>query len=634
MATNDQTSPPPFGKERAPVLDADNERDSIMTSGKVPSPDDSSVPDAAVASADNTINDDATVAQTLQAIEQLTSVFGFDAEVASEAVDHVGPDVTAAYNWILDRGAGEDHGGPIIPRLDCPHISLHMRVTPDMLSVDQPCSHFAEEGRVKGTGGKTGGAKDDTDAEGSCPSGENWICLECGVTRCSRYVNAHGLAHWETTREEALEGKRRGEENDGAGHCIAVSLADLSVWCYECNAYLKHPALSDITKHLEDLKFGSSEEDAQKLPDDGKESAADNAHVGDDGSDSSEDIPPGAALYGGVPVPPVMTTKLPASLEEMAKYIQSPECKSIVILAGAGMSVSSGIPDFRSAGGMYETLRPDLLTATDVERLAMEMDPTTVFEKGMFLQNPLPCLELKRSFILGTRDKTWKATLAHRFVELLHQKTGKLTRLYTQNIDGLEGQCKHLPREKVVSVHGSMDRAACELCGAEADFNEFCNDVKRCIKDISGQDPSAPSESKVIRCKTCSHPAVKPTIVLFRSSLPEEFYTLSRDDLPDADLLIIVGTSLTVAPANSLVYRVPPHALRMVVNNEPVGYRLGIQYGSESTRDFFAKGFCDEIFLDLICHLGWLSDVRNLDLPEASLNLLRNRLACMDLDED
>mmetsp|Transcript_8806 Transcript_8806/g.26384 ORF Transcript_8806/g.26384 Transcript_8806/m.26384 type:complete len:629 (-) Transcript_8806:91-1977(-) len=591
--------------------------------------------DVAVASPE--IRSDATIAQALQAVEQLTSVFGFDMEVASDAVSHVGPDVTAAYNWILDTGAGEDHGGPIIPRIDCPHISLHMRVTPDMLCIEQPCGHFREEGEGSDRGVGKGCAKDVTDAEGSCPQGENWICLECGATRCSRYVNGHALSHWEMTRELALKKKNQGVEdgNDGAGHCIAVSLADLSVWCYECNAYLKHPKLSNVTKHLENLKFGSEDEVRRPLHD-VQEKSGESGSVADDISDSSEDIPPGAALYGGVPVPPLMTIKLPTSLEGMAKFILSPECKSVVILAGAGMSVSSGIPDFRSAGGMYETLRPDLLTATDEERFAMEMDPTTVFEKGMFLQNPLPCLELKRSFILGTQANTWKATLAHRFVELLHKKTGKLTRLYTQNIDGLEGQCGNLPREKVVSVHGSMDRAACELCGAETDFNTFCDDVRSRIKDITGQDSGAPTESKPIQCKTCSQPAVKPTIVLFRSSLPEEFYTLSKEDLPGVDLLIVVGTSLTVAPANSLVYRVPPHALRMVVNNEPVGFRLGIQYGSESTRDFFAKGFCDEVFLDLMCHLGWMSDLKGIleNLPEASAELLRNRLACMDLDEE
>ena len=79
----------------------------------------------------------------------------------------------------------------------------------------------------------------------------------------------------------------------------------------------------------------------------------------------------------------------------MADFITSQKCKSIAILAGAGMSRASGISDFPSAGGTYETLRPELLMATEEEHKAMWMDPTTVFEKPMFLQNQLLCLELK-----------------------------------------------------------------------------------------------------------------------------------------------------------------------------------------------------------------------------------------------
>lgn len=85
---------------------------------------------------------------------------------------------------------------------------------------------------------------------------------------------------------------------------------------------------------------------------------------------------------------------------------------------------------------MYATLNPDLLTANDSEREAIRADPTVSLDQQLFLQNPLPMLELQREFILGTREQRWKATLAHRFVELLHCKTGKLKRLYTQNIDG------------------------------------------------------------------------------------------------------------------------------------------------------------------------------------------------------
>ena len=152
---------------------------------------------------------------------------------------------------------------------------------------------------------------------------------------------------------------------------------------------------------------------------------------------------------------PMHMPKPPTFPDEMADFLRSPLCKSIIVLAGAGMSVSSGIPDFRSAGvGLYDTLRPELLTASELEQALIEDDPTLALDKGMFLENPLPMLETKRSFILGVQEKRWKATLAHRFVELLHTKLGKLTRLYTQNIDGLELQT-NLPKEKVVPVHGT-----------------------------------------------------------------------------------------------------------------------------------------------------------------------------------
>eukprot|EP00804_Cyclotella_cryptica_P010102 CCRYP_019281-RA/>CCRYP_019281-RA protein AED:0.04 eAED:0.04 QI:0/0/0/1/0/0/2/0/450 len=305
-------------------------------------------------------------------------------------------------------------------------------------------------------------------------------------------------------------------------------------------------------------------------------------------------------------------------------------CKSIIVLAGAGMSVSSGIPDFRSAGvGLYDTLQAELLTASELERQLIAEDPTLALDKGMFLRNPLPMLELKRDFILGTQESRWKATLAHRFVEMLHTKLGKLTRLYTQNIDGLELQCKGLPKEKVVNVHGSMGRAACELCEAEVDFDEFCAKIRSSVKDITGECMDAPRESKPIVCEACGRPTVKPTIVLFRGSMPKEFHDKTAEDLIDCDLLIIMGTSLTVSPANSLVYRIPPTCLRLVINNQRVGRMLGIDYSESSIRDVFAHGHSDAMCLDLIDKLGWLDDLAAIieELPESNVSLLRKRLA-------
>ena len=218
-------------------------------------------------------------------------------------------------------------------------------------------------------------------------------------------------------------------------------------------------------------------------------------------------------------------------LAGVAKFLGSAECRSVALLTGAGMSSGAGIPDFRSPGGMYDTLRPELITATDRQRRAMAANPTTVVMKDMFLQNAFPYLEVRRPFILGTQARQWQATLSHRFVEVLHAK-GKLTRLYTQNIDGLDYQCATVPPDKIVPVHGSIGRVACESCGAPEGFGAFCDKVRTHIKDIYGQDPAAPAESSPIVCGACGKPAVKPTTVLFGASLPEEFFSRVAEDLP------------------------------------------------------------------------------------------------------
>lgn len=199
----------------------------------------------AAASTGNVVQyDSSTIAQVFQAIDTLENVFGFPSHIAQQAVEAVGPDVTAAYNFILDGDLAQDQGGPVVPISDCPHVSRHVLLSPDNLVSphNAPCSHVSRE-KVG-----TGAAKSDMDVDGSCPSRENWICLQCGVVRCSRYVNGHGILHYKDTLE-----CDPGE--DQAGHCVGLSLADLSVWCHACQAYLEDPVVQRLMTKLEELKF-------------------------------------------------------------------------------------------------------------------------------------------------------------------------------------------------------------------------------------------------------------------------------------------------------------------------------------------------------------------------------------------
>lgn len=159
----------------------------------------------------------------------------------------------------------------------------------------------------------------------------------------------------------------------------------------------------------------------------------------------------------------------------------------------------------------------------------------------MFQETQFPYMEVRRPFILGTRNHKWKATIAHRFFELLHTKMNKLTRIYTQNIDGLQNQCDKIPADKIVSVHGSLSQASCEGCNEPMDYDEFCKAVETNIKDIYNPE-AGPPESKSILCGNCQQPLVKPTTVLFGRSLPSEFFERTKEDLPKTDLLIVAGT--------------------------------------------------------------------------------------------
>jgi len=310
---------------------------------------------------------------------------------------------------------------------------------------------------------------------------------------------------------------------------------------------------------------------------------------------------------------------IPLNLDGLASYIASDKCNNIVFLTGAGVSVGAGIPDFRSPGGMYDTLKPELLTATEGQRKKMKEDPTFVVNKQLFEQNQLCYLELRRPFILGIAEAQWKATITHWFISTC-QKKGKLRRLYTQNIDGLDFQTD-ISKDKILGVHGTMGKIICESCGQECPVPEFNTKVRKNIKDIYKIDPTAPQESTPIPCESCGKNSVKPGTVLYGSQLPGTFFESISDDFPTScDLLIIAGTSLTVSPANQLPLMVKKTTPRLIVNRERVGSDLGIQYGEYAVRDISSTKDCDAVFLYLAHKLGWIEDLREQSHKMAPLS--------------
>ena len=301
---------------------------------------------------------------------------------------------------------------------------------------------------------------------------------------------------------------------------------------------------------------------------------------------------------------------------------------SVTLLFGAGASTACGVPDFRSPGGMYATLRPELLTATPAQCERMAQDPTAVVDKTLFMSNPLPYHEVRRPFILGTHEGKWRPTLAHAFASALAAR-GQLRHLLTQNIDGLE-QRLPFPAGAVVNVHGTIARAACDACGRAAEQEMYIAAVRKGIRNIYDAADGPPASTPIL-CAGCGAAAVKPATVLFGGQLPEAFFAATAADFAPggAELLIVAGTSLRVFPAASIV----PAAEglpRLVINREAVGAELGFDPAAVAS-DVLLEAEADAGFLDLGRRAGLLGAMREHapQLCEASRALLE--AACAPL---
>ncbi|KAG5673762.1 hypothetical protein PVAND_003782 [Polypedilum vanderplanki] len=267
--------------------------------------------------------------------------------------------------------------------------------------------------------------------------------------------------------------------------------------------------------------------------------------------------------------------------------------KKIVTMVGAGISTSSGIPDFRSKNsGLYANLSKYNLPY-----------PEAIFEINYFRENPQPFFKLAKELYPGS----FKPTPSHYFIKLLQDK-GLLLRHYTQNIDTLE-RIAGIDEEKLVEAHGTFYKHHCIDCQEEYSMEWAKEEI---FKD------------NVPTCTNCNG-VVKPDIVFFGENLPEPFYVLPHRDFKQCDLLIIMGTSLTVQPFASLIDFVSDSCVRLLINREKVGKNSGggflrsMIFGEGlcfdlpgNRRDVAYEGDCDDGCLYLADQLGFGDELRDL----------------------
>ena len=206
-------------------------------------------------------------------------------------------------------------------------------------------------------------------------------------------------------------------------------------------------------------------------------------------------------------------------MERLIKALKDAKC--VAAMTGAGVSTLCGIPDFRGPQGLYKN--------PDAER---------IFDIDWFDRDPAVYYRGCRELVYGLGD--FAPGPVHVALKRL-EDAGKLDGIITQNIDMLHQKAGS---SRVYEVHGSPIFHHCRRCGDEKSFDE----VRAMIEANGG--PEKLGEPYVPRC-ACGG-AYKPDITFFGESLPEAAFARSQELAIRADVMLVLGTSLTVFPAAGL----------------------------------------------------------------------------------
>ncbi|KAI2511453.1 Sir2 family [Fragilaria crotonensis] len=289
--------------------------------------------------------------------------------------------------------------------------------------------------------------------------------------------------------------------------------------------------------------------------------------------------------------------------------------KKVLVLAGAGISVSCGIPDFRSPHGLYATL--------DTEELGISC-PEDLFDLEHFQSDPRPFFKFAKAlyFPLGT-DKRVEPSDSHRFLALLEQQK-KLLRVYTQNIDGLE-EVAGVSAKRMVYAHGSLQWATCCRCKRKVPASEIEDSIRKgevplCQVPLTKAEPSRRLKRKRDVADESSHSCdgvLKPGVTFFGEILHDNVRKSLEADRDKADALIVIGTSLSVAPMSKVISYLPPSVPRILINRNVVDPPnvLNVEDDEDEDEEFrenytfdaYLLGFCDDVTRALVKEMKTMS---------------------------
>jgi NAD+-dependent protein deacetylase sirtuin 1 len=252
------------------------------------------------------------------------------------------------------------------------------------------------------------------------------------------------------------------------------------------------------------------------------------------------------------------------TLQEAVQHIR--QAKHIIVLTGAGVSVSCGIPDFRSRDGVYSRLSKEYPNLPD---------PQAMFDIKFFYQDPRPFYKFAKQIFPGQ----FKPSPSHRFIKKL-EEGNSLLRNYTQNIDTLE---RVAGISRLIECHGSFATASCTRCKFRINGDAIredilqqripvcflCNPNQSTSQNLPASLNDETVDSENLR-SLVEMGIFKPDIVFFGEELPDDFHDSIDTDRNKCDLLIVIGSSLKVKPVAMIPNLVPPNVPQILINREPL----------------------------------------------------------------